>query len=363
MTQIIIDTYPIYGINTTLEKLGLSENEKYEVQHKASALKLKRTNKYYTESEIEFLKDNYSSMTIEDISLKMNKSKDSIIHRANDLGLKNDIYFYSDADVEFLYENYNNMTNEQLSKILNKTVSSITTKAFKLGLCNDQSWTDDEINILKEVYPHYTNKKISKDFLKNRNPTSISTMAHKFDLVKSDEKKIKWYNKEDMINDLRNVSSLIGKAPYESELESYGLPSGKSFDRYFGTYGNACIIAGFTPNASIYGKSSAMVASDGTKCASKSEYIVCEYLIKNHITYIKEAYYRDYTNDERCGRKRVDWVINNYFVEFFGLPEKVDYKKHMIEKEQICSDNNIKLISLFRNDLKKLDEKLHIFLQ
>ena len=312
MKQIIVDTYPMYGINETIKKLGLTENEKHLIQRQAQILHLKRIGKYFTEKEIQYLKENYASKTVNEITSILHKNKSAVTHMACKLGLSNDIYYYSDQDIQFLKDNYNKLSNQQLADKLGKTLSAIETKISKLGLTKDVIWTDKEIRILKEVYPNYTNKKIAKDYLLNRNDKSINTMAHKFNLTKSKIKSVKWYDKNDMLNDLYEASKLLGRTPYESELSELNLPSGKTYDRYFGTYSQACIEADIIPNSQAFGKSIGMIASDGTKCLSKSEYIVCEYFISHNIPYTKEDYYKDYINDIRCKNKRFDWIVRDY---------------------------------------------------
>lgn len=127
MKQIIIDTYPQHGINETVKKINLQESNKYDVQHMAQELKLKRKNRYFTEDEIDFLKQNYCTMTVDEISEIIKKSKDAIIHKACKLNLKNNIYFYSDEDIKFLKDNYNKMNVQDIADKINKTYSSVLT--------------------------------------------------------------------------------------------------------------------------------------------------------------------------------------------------------------------------------------------
>jgi len=363
MKQIIIDTYPLYGINETIKKLDLTENEKYFVQKQAKLLNLKRIGKYFTELEIKYLQDNYSILSIEEMAKHLNKSKEAVISRASNLGLKNDMFFYSDLDVQFIINNYNKLSIAEIAIKINKTESSIQNKIYKLGLTESRDWTDNEIEILEKVYPYYTNKVISEDFLVKRTSDSINIMGQKMGLKKSFYNDFKWYNKSKILDQLKIVAESIQRTPYQSELKTFGLPSENTYRRYFGSYTQECVNAGLIPNYAVFGKSIGMIASDGTKCASKSEYIVTEYLIKNNIIFIKEPHYKDYINDIRCKNKRADWAVGEYLIEFFGMPEKEYYKKRMEEKIEICKDNNIKLISLYKNDLNKLDEKLHILLQ
>jgi len=363
MIKIIKNTYPKYGLNETIQKLGLSKNEKRAVLSMAQKLKLKRIGKYFTQEEIQYLKNNYAQKTVGDIAEKLHKNKATIIYKACKLGLNNDVYYFSKDDINYIKNNYGEFSIKDISEHLNKSYDSVVTKANKLGLCKKEKWTEEEIEILKQVYPNYTNKKISKDFLLNRNPTSIATMAHKFNLIKSKEKNVKWYNKDDMIKNLKEISEKIKRTPYEYELVKLGLPSGKTFDRYCGSYRQACIDAKIIPNYNLFGISIHCKSKDGTNCASKSEQIICDYLTDHNIKYIKEPYYKDYIDDNRCKQKRFDWKVGKYFIEFFGMPEKSYYRDRMKEKIKICKDNNIKLISLYRSDLKNLNKKLHILLQ
>lgn len=361
MKQIIINTYPQYGIIKTIENLGLQESDKYDVQHMAQKLKLKRVGKFYTEDDIKFLKENYNIMSVNDICKILKRSKEAICAKASQLNLKNDIYYYSEEDIQFLKNNYGKMTTQEIADKIHKTYASVVSKTQKLDLTIGL-WTEDEIKILIEKYPYYINSKLSKDFLPNRSPAAINCMAGKYNLNKSSEINYKKYNKKDILIQLYNKSIEIGKTPFASELIELGLPSEATYRRYFGSYVKACLEANLEPNYFIFGKSSTMVASDGTVCLSKSEYIITEYLISKSINFIKEPYYRDYISDERCGLKRFDWKVGDYFIEYFGMPEKSYYQERMQNKIQICEDNNIKLIQLFRKDLNKLDNKLHILL-
>lgn len=362
MKQIIINTYPQYGINKTIENLGLKESDKYDVQHMAQKLKLKRTNKFFTQKDIEFLTENYGIMSVDEICKILKRSKDIIHSKTSELNLKNNMFHYSEDDIQFLKDNYGKTSVEEIANKIHKTCSGIITKAYKLKLATKNEWTNEEIKILIEKYPHYTNLKLSEDFLPNRSSNAIFRMAQKYNLYKSNEKGCKWYDKNDILIQLYNKSIEIGKTPFASELNELGLPSETTYRRYFGSYVKACLEANLEPNHFIFGKSSTMIASDGTVCLSKSEYIVTEYLISKNIYFIKEPYYRDYITDERCGLKRFDWKVGDYFIEYFGMPEKPYYQERMQKKIQICEENDIKLIQLYRKDLKKLDNKLHILL-
>ena len=363
MKQIIKDTYPKYGINITLKKLGLSKDSQRYVFSQIYKMGLKRVNKYFSKEEIEYLKNNYSIKSVSEIASYLHKDKNIIYAKVSKLGLSNDIYFYSDEDIDYLKCNYGILSTETICRHLNKSYIAVVAKANKLGLCIIERWTEDEILTLKKVYPYYTNRKIVKDYFPNKNTYSIVAEAQRLNLSKSKEKGVKWYDKEDIILQLKDVANKLKRTPYGYELVNFGLPSSKTFERYFGSYRKACIEAGIEPNYQLFGKSIHCKSINGVECASKSEKIVCDYLELHNIQYIKEPFYKDYINDSRCKSKRFDWKVKDYFIEFFGMPEKNYYSKRMLEKIQICNDHKIKLISLYKSDLKNLDIKLHILLQ
>lgn len=280
---------------------------------------------------------------------------DIIRHKAMDLGIKVRGYDYTENDILFLKENYDKMSYGEISKILNKSIGSISTKINRLGLLKSGKWSDEEINLLIEKYPHYTNKYLSEKIFVDRNPHSIRTKALKLGLHKSKEKGMHFYNQEQMLEDLFYLSQKLKRTPSIEELCVYNLPSEASYRRYFGSYRKACMLCGLEIHDSLYGKAKIYLSSKGDICNSNSERIITEFFIDNNINYRKEIMYNSFCDDKRCGTKRCDWVIDNeYVVEYWGYPNIDSYTISMKIKQEICKDNNIKLIELNRNDLKKL---------
>jgi hypothetical protein len=94
--------------------------------------------------------------------------------------------------------------------------------------------------------------------------------------------------------------------------------------RHFGTYAKACELAGLQPNkdfAQIY------YSKNGDICLSLQEKVITDLLIDNSIPFEKEVYYKDITDDIRCGMKRCDWLIHDVIVEYFGMMEKPWYRE------------------------------------
>jgi len=53
-----------------------------------------------------------------------------------------------------------------------------------------KEWSDEEVDLLKEIYPHYTNKELSNIF--GRTYHSVIGKAQQFDLKKTQKHKTKY---------------------------------------------------------------------------------------------------------------------------------------------------------------------------
>ncbi|MDD4804541.1 MAG: hypothetical protein PHN69_05135 [Candidatus Pacebacteria bacterium] len=213
------------------------------------------------------------------------------------------------------------------------------------------------MELLKNIYNKYTNNELSEKFFPDRTPRAIRTMANKNGLIKNINKNNKWYNKNNMIIQLKNLAQKLNRTPKSYELTLYGLPSEASYRRYFGSYKDVCVLADLDINIYLFGEKRKINKSiNGDICFSEAEVVITDYFILNDIPYKKEEYYKNYIDDDRCNTKKCDWVIyNNIFVEYFGLPDKPYYYKKMEVKKSICKDNGIILIGLQQKDLQTLN--------
>lgn len=140
----------------------------------------------WTDKEIKYLKDNYSSANWDELlQVLYPKSKEAIIHKAYNLKIKREIYFWSENDVAILIDAYNNkLSVSKIRELLNNKFSedAILTKANKLGIYQKQWWSQNEDNLLKEKYHIYDMDEICKLF-PNRTKDAIITHAQKLKLV------------------------------------------------------------------------------------------------------------------------------------------------------------------------------------
>jgi len=358
--QFLIDNYNQMSIDEIAEKLNIS---KWTIYDKVKELGIGKQFKW-TNAKIEILKEYYP---IGDWDILFEKlgitNKRCITDKACSLGIHMDSKVWTQTEEQYLINNYNKLTISEMAKYLNRTESAIMTRGYKLNITNSNIWTDEDLELLRELYPIHSNKYLSENVFTTKSPESIRTKGLLLGLHKSKEKGLKkYYNKDLILQQLKDVAKEIGRTPLYSELCSLGLPSEKTFERLFGSYRTACLDAGIDINCDVFGNCKYHIASDNTICLSYAELIITEYLIQHNLSYQKELYYKDFINDKRCGTKRFDWKVGEYFIEYFGMMSREDYKWSAEDKIKICQENNIKLIELYPKDLPHLDNKLNILL-
>ena len=137
------------------------------------------TIKGYTDDELDFIRLNYQSMTIRQLSTKFNKSVGSIsaaLHKMNLSKQKHNKW--TEEEKQFLIDHYIDMTSKEMSKYINHSIAAINTQRDKLGLVRNESWTDDEIMFLIDNYANMSHEEIGKQI----NRTSIAVCAKCFEL-------------------------------------------------------------------------------------------------------------------------------------------------------------------------------------
>lgn len=213
--------------------------------------------------------------------------------------------------------------------------------------------------MLYKLYPYTTTDELIQYFPK-RTKNSVLVMARSVLKLEKDKDYLdrQWeelrLSDNEMIQKLKEYAEEIGRTPFQADLDNNELmPSSTSYRRHFGTYTEACRLAGLEPNFNIYGERiQTYLSKNNDICFSKSELIITNFFIDKELIYTKEFLYKHLVDDPRCGLKRIDWLLNDdIVVEFFGMPEKDFYRKKMEEKISICNDNNIQLIELYPEDL------------
>ena len=285
---------------------------------------------------------------------------------------------WTDDEIFYVMNNYKDKDIYEMSEFINRTPDAIYTYLKKINIfakkhkrkdknkfAEKTIWTKKDIDILNEYYPYYSNKEMCEIYLKDKTPDGIRTMANKNGIKKVKVKSSRWYNDDVMLIKLKEFSDLLGRTPTHIDVQISELPSTKTYERRFGTYSNACILAGLTPNYSEKNKGCASILYSKNKdiCFSNSELIITNFLIDNGIEYQKEVLYSDYFLEDECNTKRVDWVLKDKtFVEFCGYPNDKGYMASIEIKKEICNKNNFEFMELYRKDLIHLKEKFSKYL-
>ena len=90
---------------------------------------------------------------------------------------------WTEDDINYLKNNYSSNLNKNLSQVLNKTESQISSMSIYLNLYKDTWWSESDINILKEEYPQCESAEIFvSNFMQNRTIASVRKKASELDI-------------------------------------------------------------------------------------------------------------------------------------------------------------------------------------
>lgn len=284
-------------------------------------------------------------------------TKSEIMSKASELKIKRNNFHWTEKEIEFVRENYGKLTYKEMGLELGRSATSVSIRAGRSNISSSALWTEKEISVLKSLYSTKTN--IQLEALMGRDSASIGMKAKQFGLKKA--LGLKYHDPDVFFVELKKYAISIGRTPLVEEIVNFDWsPSAMTIQRYFGGYRNVCEIADLELNMNVYGKDhgiSVYRSKNNDVCLSKSELSITNFFIDNNINYKKEVMYSDFSNDDRCGQKRCDWVINNsVVVEYFGLPNLESYKNKMNLKIQICKNSDLRLISLMPRDASKLNK-------
>lgn len=146
-------------------------------------------------------------------------------------------------------------------------------------------------------------------------------------------------SEEEVIDRIKDFYNKHGRIPVKREMWGIYQPARK----YFGTWNNAIIVAGFKPNPIMF--SDKCVAQDGHICDSVAEKVIDDYLYKKGIAHERNTCYPK-------GEYTFDFRIGSIFVEYFGLAgEHNRYDELRKIKQRIARKFNLHLIKIYPEDL------------
>lgn len=156
-------------------------------------------------------------------------------------------------------------------------------------------------------------------------------------------------SKQQIIEGIRGFYRNNGRIPLKKESHHY-----RATRERFGSWNKAVKAAGFEPNPVRFAKK--FIANDGHRCDSLAEKIIDDWFYARKI---KHKINVSYPKDKSL---TVDFLIKNYWIEFFGLDGELDsYDKLKKRKLKIAKEEKLKLVALYPKDLfpkSRLDKKL-----
>ena len=227
-----------------------------------------------------------------------NRSKTSIVSMASKNGISRDIYnkcHFTMEEQNFIKQNARYLDVSAIARYLGRTNGAITQWAQEHNVdyffCHGLRKEDEPR--FKELYPFYTNKYLHEHFFPYLSSSQLRTQARKFGLVKNKEKGVRWYDKEQILADLKQVCVQLKRTPMLIELSTYGLPSEKTFTRYFGSLTDALALIGIERTSYALNLCGQQLEKDccGNVCLSRSEICVGNFLHSLGYIYEKECSY------------------------------------------------------------------------
>ena len=151
--------------------------------------------------------------------------------------------------------------------------------------------------------------------------------------------------KKKILSELVRLYTILKRPPSMLDMKYYGNYHPDTYYIYFSSWGEALTAAGL--NTTSYH----IVSLDGHLCLSNAEAIIDDFLFSRGVPHTREPYYPN-------SSMRADWLIENeIYVEFFGLINLSWYREKIKLKCKIAKKENIKLITIFPEDLSNLEEK------
>lgn len=114
--------------------------------------KIKLENRWWTKDEIKKLKVLYPSYSNQDLEDILSRSEDAIQFKADSLNLKK-VLWWSEEDIELLKEmNFEGLSHTKISKILGRSRSSVHNKLIEYKLTEScEIWSEQKLKFLKEL--------------------------------------------------------------------------------------------------------------------------------------------------------------------------------------------------------------------
>ncbi len=128
--------------------------------------------RYWTDAEDAIVRNEYSTTSSRELSVRLGRSAKSILHRARKLGVTRGTW-WTEEDEQFLRDNYKNISALEISLKLGRSMASVWHKALKLGL-GDGQWSQSDVALLIETYSKHGGR-----IVQNASGRSLNTIREK----------------------------------------------------------------------------------------------------------------------------------------------------------------------------------------
>lgn len=129
--------------------------------------------RFWTDEEVQFLKDNWFSKSTAQLARELGRSESMVGKKANQVGLKKGaadrigMDYWTDEQIQYVKANYGRVSAQEMSRVLGKSKAAIHTKASQdLGLRDPNwgayEWTAEEDQYLLDNYPAKKQKEIAQ---------------------------------------------------------------------------------------------------------------------------------------------------------------------------------------------------------
>ena len=269
----------------------------------------------------------------------------------------------TEKNKEFILQHFYDMSGPELSEALNLSLCTIYRYAQSQGyqhrLGKNCLLRECDYEIFVENFPFYYNFELCEKFFPYLTPDQIKSMASRWGLKKDTFPKPYKYDDEMLLNTLKQAIQEHGRVPTLTEIREWtGYPE-STYRYHFGNFTEICKMIEeerpeYLPSSRKNKVKEAYIGKDGNKYHSISEIIIGDELYELGYQYYYDKTYIKFFNIEDFGTMRFDWYLYDLgiVIEFFGLPNQEKYAQKMHLKQQICQKNNIKLISLFPEDVE-----------
>lgn len=153
-------------------------------------------------------------------------------------------------------------------------------------------------------------------------------------------------SQEKVIDKISKFYKKNNRIPFKREMWGIYKPARK----YFRTWNNAILAAGFKSNPVMFAKHH--IAKDGHKCDSLAEKIIDDYLFRHNIQHERCIPYPE----SEC---TADFKIGDKWLEYFGLAgEHKRYEQLRRQKQRMVRKFKLNMIEIYPKDLFK-NKELH----